>query len=149
MKSNEITLMLYTLMLVYVLNNSRKIISYYRKDRGAEVTFAQRSNILLHVLVGLLIATLFVIDGIYLRVILVVLAFYFLYISREKIAFSELGIYHNGKLVPWEAIKKWSFSEKGDLVVSDDGSKPRADLFPMRLEDQDQAQRLIREHRKK
>lgn len=151
MNSNDLILAIYTMMFVFVLYMSYKIFNVRKQITGERKNFTQKGKILQYVLIGLLLAMIFMVEGLYLKLLLLGISTYFVYNSTEKITISESGIYFNGRLEAWDNIKQWTFNEKtGQLVVT--VNSPRAGntvMFPTKTEDKDEINKLIRQHKKK
>lgn len=151
MKSDEMILALYTIMFAFVVYMSYKTFTIRKDIKGEQITFNQKPKILQYILVGLLLAMIFMVQGIYLKIILLGISTYFVYNSTEKISFSEHGIYHNGRLEAWDDIKQWQFDDKKDtLIVHTSKKKPNnVRIYPTRKEDKDEINKTIRKFKQK
>ncbi len=151
MNSNDMILAIYTMMFVFVLYMSYKIFNIRKQISGERKNFSQKSKILQYVLIGLLLAMIFMVEGLYLKILLLGISTYFVYNSTEKITLSESGIYFNGRLEAWDNIKQWTFNDKtGQLVVTVNSPRPGTTVaFPTKLEDKEEINKTIRQYKSK
>lgn len=144
----EFIRILYFLMFAYALYKTSKIMIFKFKKRENEKFIPQRLQAPIYILSGLMFAMFFMVDDVILKGILIFLTLFFLYTSLESISISDLGIYHNGTLIGWDRIKKWTFDEKrGELVVLQRNSKA-VNIFPIRSEFREELHKIIKNHRK-
>lgn len=147
--NNDIILLFYTLMCMYVIYMGYKAFQIKRMDKEVIQTFDQQKKILIYLMMVLIVWMMFLEIQLYFKIILLIIAAYFLYVTFEKIEISNLGIYHIGRLVRWENIKKWTFDEKkGTLFITDKTKKGLVPFFT-RPEDRETINALIKEHKKK
>ncbi|MDO5717481.1 MAG: DUF5673 domain-containing protein [Tissierellia bacterium] len=151
MKQSDIILALYTMLFAFVCYTGYKIFQVRKNISHQQHLFSQRPRILHYILIGLLISMIFLVDGLYLRLILTGISIYFIYNATERISISESGIYHNGKLDSWKEVKQWSFDEKKEnLIIQTSHPKPNnIRVYPTRKEDRQNINMLIRNYKQK
>lgn len=116
--------------------------------------FSQRIRIMMAISSGALFALgvfYLIVDFNLMAIVYVALGIAFIYLTYEKILVGSNGIYYNGKLTLWSDIKQWGFGEDGKflhLQVIDKGKKA-ARMIPVRPEDQESINALIRQYKKR
>lgn len=146
--STDIVLMLYTILAMFVLLMSYKIFKYKTGKKTILASFNQQRKITTYILLFLIVWMMFLEMGIYLKIILLIISIYFIYVGLEKVEISDQGIYHNGRFIAWDNLKKWSFDEKkGTLFTQGKDNKTNV-VFFTRIEDKEAISNLIKENKK-
>ena len=142
---------IYSIMFVFVLYHTYKIITSRIKLSKDQLKFKQKKNLMLILLNFLLIVMIFLAKDWYLRIIILGMSIYFLYINTEPIIFTEKGIYHNGRTDGWENLKKWAYddSSKGLIIQVKKDGRDQQRLLPIDPKEKEIALEKVREHKKK
>ena len=82
--------------------------------------------------------------------IYILLGVIFIYLTFEKISFTEKGIYFNGSLVEYEDIKQWKYSkDKKFLELTMKNGRATNKLIPINPSDASEMQIIIKKNKKK
>ncbi|WP_297813149.1 DUF5673 domain-containing protein [uncultured Finegoldia sp.] len=82
--------------------------------------------------------------------IYILLGVIFIYLTFEKISFTEKGIYFNGSLAEYEDIKQWKYSkDKKFLELTMKNARATNKLIPINPSDASEMQIIIKKNKKK
>ncbi|WP_230582936.1 DUF5673 domain-containing protein [Finegoldia magna] len=82
--------------------------------------------------------------------IYILLGVIFIYLTFEKISFTDKGIYFNGFLAEYEDIKQWKYTkDKRFLELILKNSKANSKLIPINPSDASEMQVIIKKNKKK
>lgn len=145
---------LFILVLLFVIKQMYDGFKNRKKLEEPVQAFPQRIRIMMAISSGALFALgvfYMIVDFNFMAVIYVALGVAFIYLTYEKILIGSNGIYYNGKLTYWTDVKQWGFGEDKKFLhmqIIDKGKKA-ARMIPIRPDDHETINTLIREHKKR
>ncbi len=153
MTAQKVINIMYILILLFGLKQMYNVYKVKRNIGTVIKRFEQRKRILMMIASYAIV----VLGLIYLYqqktvfpLIYVLLGVIFIYLTFEKIAFTEKGIYFNGFLAKYEDIKQWKYSKDNKfLELTMKNSNATNKIIPINPKDASEMQLIIKRNKKK
>ena len=153
MNAQNIINVMYILILLFGLKQMYNVYKVKKNIGRVIKNFNQRKRVLMMVasysivILGLLYLYQ---QKTWFPLIYILLGVIFIYLTFEKISFTDKGIYFNGFLAEYEDIKQWKYSkDKRFLELILKNSKANSKLIPINPSDASEMQVIIKKNKKK
>ena len=141
MSAQNVINVMYILILLFGLKQMYNVYKVKKNIGRVIKNFNQRKRILMMVASYSIVV---------LGLIYILLGVIFIYLTFEKISFTDKGIYFNGFLAEYEDIKQWKYSkDKRFLELILKNSKANSKLIPINPSDASEMQVIIKKNKKK